>query len=153
MVTMPANGLLLPPSFPRVCRNLPNILTHWVCALSIFGWLPSAYVGSPRYLVSLKCCFPACCQGSRAIPALQETHPLSREPQGLLNHTTSSADFFFFCLLRWLTLPKQSPLETMVSPCLSGGDFSGGFGSLGFPGLCGFQMAFQYFPCPSSVSH
>lgn len=95
MVTMPENGLLLPPSFPRVCRNLPNILAHWVCALGIFGWLLSAYVGSPRYLVSLTCCFLACCQGSRAFPVLQETHPLASEPQGLLNHTTSSADFFF----------------------------------------------------------
>lgn len=105
---MPENRLLLPPSFPRVCRNLPNILTHWVCALGVFGWLLSAYVGSPRYLVSLTCCFLTCCQGSRAFPALQETHPLASEPQGLLNHTTSSADFFFFCLLRWLTFQSDA---------------------------------------------
>lgn len=46
-----------------------------------------------------------------AIPALQESHPLASKPHGLLNHMSSSADFFFFFSwwLEWLALLKWCP--------------------------------------------
>lgn len=151
MVTCQRTGCCcLPPPQGSVGIYPASSLTG--CVLQHFGVaaLCTCWFSTPPRLAGML--LPRLLSGLQSNPSAAGNSPAGQQTPGTAESYNKFCRFLFFSAC-YDGSPFQSDALTMVSPCLSGGDFSGGFGSLGFPGFCGFQMAFRHFLCPSSVSH
>lgn len=148
MASVPEHWPLLPASFPRVCRNLPSILTHWVYVLSVafkfLGGLMSTCVGPfmvPASFLLTEMLLHNLLSGIGSNLSTAGNPHVGQQTSGAAKLPKQFCRFLSLWLLWWLTLSKWHTLVT-VSPFLSGGDFSGGFGLLDlcFVGLNGLSV-------------